>query len=144
MKSKALCAVVMMACGGALAGEPVSLKCPAGSEQKVVAGQDVHCVQDGRLVAGPVVMLYPSGKKMAEGQTVGAGHFRTGTWTLYDEQGVRTHIIQFDRGDFHGTWTELHPNGRAKTVIHYDRGAKVGAAETYDPTGKLVTAVSAK
>ncbi len=82
-------------------------------------------------------MLYPSGKKMAEGQ-VDARGFRTGTWTLFSEKGVKTHVIQFARGNFDGKWTELHPNGKPKKVDVYAKGLKVGETKQFDPTGKVI------
>jgi hypothetical protein len=124
----------------ALAADPVQISCPAGSIQQLVNQQDVACVnQDGSRAAGPVVMLYPSGQKMAEGQ-VDARGFRTGTWTLYSEAGMKTHVIQFSRGNFDGQRIEFHPNGQPKTVEQYQKGIRVGQPQQFDVAGNPVLA----
>src|SRR5262245_49616466 len=121
--SVALGAFVALGFGSAaLAADSVKISCPAGSVQQLVAQQDVACIKpDGTRAAGPVVMLYPSGKKMAQGQ-VDARGFRTGTWTTFNEAGVKTHTIQFARGNFDGKWVEFHPNGQPKKVETYAQG----------------------
>lgn len=122
----------------AMAGDAITLKCPADSVQALAAGQDLVCMKGGKRVSGPMVMLYPSGKKMAEGQIEGAGNFRTGTWVLYSEQGTKTHVISFEKGDFHGQWIEFHPNGQKRKVVTYERGAMVGQPAEFDLSGKPV------
>lgn len=127
----------------ALAADPVKLTCPAGSAQKLVAGENFLCTNGkGKIVAGPEVMLYPSGKKMAEGQ-VDANGSRTGTWTLFNESGVKTHSIDFANGDFHGKWTEFHSNGMTKKVVQYQAGAHVGQDKEFDLQGKEIGATTA-
>ena len=140
MKNLSIAAAVFgFAMGSAaLAADPIKLNCPAGSAQKLVAQQDLACLKaDGSRAAGPVVMLYPSGKKMAEGQ-VSEGGFRTGTWTLFDEKGVKTHVIEFNRGNFDGKWVEFYPTGVQKTVQQYKAGLRVGEPQQFDAAGKLV------
>lgn len=129
----------------ALAADPMKLSCPSGSLQKLVAGENLLCTNSsGKIVAGPEVMLYPNGQKMAEGQVDHKG-MRTGTWTLFDEKGVKTHTIDFANGDFNGKWVEYHPNGQMKKLVQYQAGAHVGVDQTFDLTGKqLSTETAAK
>lgn len=121
----------------AFAAEPVQISCPAESVQQLAMGQqDMMCMKDGKRVSGPMVMLYPSGKVMARGQTEGSGAMRAGKWTLFDETGAKTHVIDFKNGDFHGQWTAFHTNGQVKTLVSYDKGLKVGVAKEFDAQGK--------
>ncbi|MGQ0507408.1 MAG: toxin-antitoxin system YwqK family antitoxin [Myxococcaceae bacterium] len=141
MNTKLMCFTAVLTGTVAFAAEPITLKCPEGSAQKLAVGQDLACFKGDEVVPGPVVMLYKSGKKMADGQQDAKG--RTGMWTLYSETGVKTHTIEFSKGDFHGAWTELHSNGLPKTVIRYDRGMRVGEPAQFDTAGKPVV-VTAK
>lgn len=147
MNMKKLSLAVVTVCGigsAALAADAVQLSCPAGSRQQLLAQQDLTCVgADGKAAAGPMVMLYPSGKKMAEGQRTADG-FRVGTWTLFDENGVKTHVIRFNRGAFDGEWVEFHPTGQRKVVQQFQAGVRVGAIQEFDVTGKLVREVAAR
>lgn len=143
MKKMMMMGVAALGFATAAYAGPTQLNCPAGSAEKLIAGENLLCTgSDGKIVAGPEIMLYPNGKKMAEGQVDKDGS-RTGTWTLFNEQGVKTHTIQFQKGDFHGKWTEFFPNGMAKRVVSYNAGMKVSAQE-FDSTGKLVTTTAAK
>ncbi|MHB8874315.1 MAG: toxin-antitoxin system YwqK family antitoxin [Myxococcaceae bacterium] len=136
--------VVLGVSTAARAENPIQMQCPAGSVQKLVAGQDLHCVnKDGTRPLSPMVMLYPSGKKMAEGQ-VAAGGFRSGTWTLFDEKGVKTHTIEFKGGNFDGKWVEFYPNGVIKKTEQFKDGISLGVAQSFDLTGKPVPHVVAK
>src|SRR5688500_8780201 len=93
---------------GAFAAEAVKLTCPAGHTQKRATADQVACVSnaDASKANGPVVHLYPTGEKMAEGQVVNGE--RSGKWTLYNKAGVVTDVIHFQRGNFDGEKVSFH------------------------------------
>lgn len=122
----------------AFAADPIKLSCPAGSVQKMLVQQNLACEGgNGRVVAGPMVMVYPSGAKMAEG-SVDAKGSRTGAWTLFSEKGVKTHVIEFSNGNFDGKWVEFHATGQQKTVRLFKAGLNTGSVQEFDTQGKLV------
>ena len=130
--------VVIAAVPVAMAAEPIKLNCPAGTRQASRGSDIVGCEKtDGSKRAhGPTVYLYPNGTKQAEGSSEDG--FRSGFWTLYDEQGRKTGTITFKRGNFHGEVVELHANGQVKKVERYVEGLRNGTAQEFSAEGKLV------
>jgi hypothetical protein len=124
----------------ALAAEPIKLDCPAGAKQKakgdIVACMKADSVSKRLRPHGPTVYLYPSGAKQAEGMSEEG--FRTGLWTLYDEQGRKTGTAMFKGSNFHGEVVELYPNGKVRKVEHYAEGLRHGTAKEFSEDGKLV------
>jgi len=137
--TRVLGTVVVLAAPAVLAAD-VKLNCPAGTAQK--GGKEskfdfVACAKvEGGRTHGPMVLLYPSGAKQAEGQTENG--FRTGVWTFYDEAGNKTGNATFKGGNFHGDVVELHANGQVRKQEKYVDGLREGTAEEFSADGKLV------
>jgi hypothetical protein len=133
--------VIVTAAPAVFASSPIKLNCPAGTVQK--GGSDAHhdiaaCVKqgDGFKPHGPTVFFYASGAKQAEGQSENG--FRTGLWTLYDEQGKKTGSAMFKGGNFHGEVVELFPSGKVRKVEQWSEGLREGTAKEFSEDGKLV------
>lgn len=144
---------------GALALAPVALgapadvklDCPAGTVQKggkVSKNLGVYCIKQGASVAGqdvlhgPYVAFWGSGKRQAEGQYQDGA--RTGRWTFYDAQGVKTGETEFAKGRYHGARIDYHPNGQVQREQHWVDGKREGTETTYDAQGKKLTVTQLK
>jgi hypothetical protein len=112
------------------------LACPVGTRQ--VGGlksnlQLVACMKLGaegeRQFHGPMISLYPNGKVEAVGQ-VEEG-FRTGKWTFFDEQGVKTGEAEFLKGDFNGRRAFFNPDGSLKAEENWVKGLRQGPQKTF-------------
>jgi len=142
--SKMFAVAVVVVAPSAFAAEPVKLNCPTGTQQARSGGKQadiVACVKvegarKGFRPHGPTVYLYPNGTKQAEGSSEDG--FRTGLWTLYDEQGHKTGTAMFKRSNFHGEVVEFHANGKVRKVENYSQGLRHGTAKEFSEDGKLV------
>ncbi len=116
------------------------LNCPEGTVQAGGPSSGLEasfCAKKGTGVEhGPFVSLDKQGRVLAVGQFENG--FRTGTWVLYDANGVKTDEIQFQRGDFHGRKVAFHKNGRKALEENYVQGRKDGLVRKFDITGDIV------
>jgi hypothetical protein len=148
-----------VAVSGALALAPVALAaptevkldCPAGTVQKggkVTKNLGVYCVKPGAQVAGqdvlhgPYVAFWGTGKRQAEGQYRDGA--RTGRWTYWDANGVKTEEIEFANGRYHGARTDYHANGKVMREQHWVDGKREGTETTYDAQGQKLTVTQLK
>lgn len=143
MKNMIIAAVMF---SGALtfAADPV-LNCPQGSKQiggAKTALEAVVCVradkEGGRVFHGPYIAFWPNGKHQAEGQYENG--WRSGSFTFFDQAGVKTGTTEFKKGDYDGVRVEFHPNGMKKLEETYVAGVKQGASRQFDVTGKAIAA----
>jgi hypothetical protein len=118
------------------------LSCPSGTVQaggaKSQLEADACMARDGTF-HGPYVVYHANGVKQAEGQWEKG--FRTGTWTYFDKNGVKTGETQFHRDNYHGRRIELHPNGRVAVEESYVKGLREGQVRHFDTTGEVVRVV---
>ena len=131
----------------AMAADPV-LSCPQGSKQvggvksALEASVCVRFDQDGgRIFHGPYVAFWPNGTRQAEGQYENG--WRSGSFTFFDDKGVKTGTTEFKHGDYDGVRIEFHPNGAKMLEETYLAGHKQGAGQQFDLTGKPITAQTA-
>ncbi|NTX52444.1 toxin-antitoxin system YwqK family antitoxin [Myxococcus sp. CA039A] len=128
-------------------GREVRLECPVGTVQKgerVSKDMGVFCVKVGSTpqdVArhGPYVDFWANGKKQSEGQYKDG--FRSGHWTFYDANGVKTGETQFENNDYHGKRVEFHPNGAKKLEQSWVKGKREGVEATYTEDGQKASEV---
>jgi len=112
------------------------LACPAGTKQ--VGGlksnmQLFACMKLGaegmRVFHGPMISLYASGKVEAVGQAEDG--FRTGKWTFFNEQGVKTGETEFLKGDFNGRRAFFNADGSLKAEENWVKGMRQGPQTTF-------------
>jgi antitoxin component YwqK of YwqJK toxin-antitoxin module len=146
MKKMILAGVVLL--GTFAAAADPTLVCPAGSKQ--VGGaksalEAVVCVRSdkdgGRIFHGPYIAFWPNGQRQAEGQYENG--WRSGTFTFFDQAGVKTGITEFKHGEYDGMRVEFHANGMKKLEESYLNGVKQGESKLFDPLGKPVQAATA-
>ncbi|NTX01453.1 toxin-antitoxin system YwqK family antitoxin [Myxococcus sp. CA040A] len=125
-------------------GREVRLNCPAGTLQKgtrVSKDLGVFCVKssgdDKGSHHGPYVDFWANGQKQSEGQYKDG--FRTGHWTFYDTNGVKTGETQFVNNDYHGQRVQFHPNGAKKMEQTWVKGLREGVEATYTADGQKVS-----
>ena len=128
MKKMIVAAVGLL---GSIAGaaDPI-LSCPPGTQQ---AGgsksplEAVVCVRfdkdGGRIFHGPYVAFWPNGQRQAEGQYEDG--WRTGTFTFFDKDGVKTGVTTFKHGEYDGARVEFSPNGQPSLTERYVNGIKL-------------------
>ncbi|MFL5318880.1 MAG: toxin-antitoxin system YwqK family antitoxin [Myxococcaceae bacterium] len=131
----------------AFAADPIKLNCPAGTTQQMSPSKDgFGCVGKGAkhtaVTQGPVVFIHPNGVKALEGRQ--EGNFRVGTWTAYDENGVKTEVFEMKRSVRDGKATQFYPNGAVKKVEQYKDGQLVAVLQQFDANGQAVTTTAAK
>jgi hypothetical protein len=136
----------------ALAAEQeVKLDCPAGTVQKgraVTKNLGVYCIKPGVQVAGqdvlhgPYVAFWGTGKRQSEGQYKDGA--RTGRWTFWDANGVKTGETEFANGRYHGARIDFHANGQVKREQHWVDGKRQGTETTYDAQGQKLTVTTLK
>lgn len=124
-----------------------TLNCPAGTTQQMTRAKDAYgCFAPGAheqaVTQGPVVTLHPNGMKSAEGQQ--AGNFRVGTWTFFNEQGVKTHTAELARGQWNGTTTFFYSTGKVQKIEQYSDGKFVALLKEFDASGKVIATTAAK
>lgn len=137
-------ALAVAAAPAAFAGGTAQLNCPAGTVQKggkVQKSEAVYCSkakpQAGEpAIHGPYVDFHANGGKQSEGQYENG--FRTGLWTFWDANGVKTGETNFSAGDYHGTRIEYHANGNKKVEQQWTRGKKEGLSVSYAEDGQKV------
>ncbi|NOK19381.1 toxin-antitoxin system YwqK family antitoxin [Corallococcus carmarthensis] len=119
------------------------LSCPAGSVLKGKAGKDeaVYCVKANQKVGEPVIHgayvdYWSNGQKQSEGQFLNG--FRTGHWTFWDANGVKTGETDFAAGDYHGTRVQFFANGKPKMIEQYRKGFRNGTVQELSEDGKVV------
>ncbi len=128
-------------------GREVRLECPAGTVQKggrVSKDMGVFCVRVGSTpqkpaLHGPYMDFWASGQKQSEGQYKDG--FRSGRWTFYDANGVKTGETQFENNDYHGQRVEYFPNGAKKMEQTWVKGKREGVEATYTENGQKVSEV---
>lgn len=124
----------------------VQLSCPTGTKQ-VGGAKSVFeaslCMRIGRdgsrIFHGPYVAYWPTGQKQAEGQFEDG--FRSGKWTFFEENGVKSGETNFKRDDYDGVRVEFYPNGQKKLEETYAMGRRQGAQTMFDVAGKVVSTV---
>lgn len=121
-----------------------ALACPQGTRQ--VGGiksnlELVGCMRIGtegnRVFHGPMISLYKSGKVEAVGQAEEG--FRSGKWTFFNEQGLKTGETEFAKGDYHGRRVSFFPTGQLKTEEHWINGQRQGLQKSFDEAGTATT-----
>ncbi|MFY1824952.1 toxin-antitoxin system YwqK family antitoxin [Myxococcus fulvus] len=127
-------------------GREVHLNCPTGTVQRgtqVSKDLGVFCVKstgsEKGSPHGPYVDFWANGQKQAEGQYKDG--FRTGLWTFYDANGVKTGQTQFEANDYHGQRVQFHPNGAKKMEQTWVKGSREGVEATYTADGQKVSEV---
>lgn len=128
-------------------GREVRLECPSGTVQKggrVTKEIGVYCVKVGSTpqrpaLHGPYVDFWANGQKQSEGQYKDG--FRSGRWTYYDMNGVKTGETQFEQNDYHGARVEYHPNGAKKLEQTWVKGKREGVETSYSTEGQKVSEV---
>jgi antitoxin component YwqK of YwqJK toxin-antitoxin module len=130
-----------------LAADPV-LSCPVGTKQiggAKTALEAVVCVkadkEGGRIFHGPYIAFWPNGKIQAQGAYENG--WRSGTFTFFDQAGVKTGTTEFKHGDYDGVRVEFHPNGMKKLEEMYVAGNKQAPGKQFDVTGKPIAATGA-
>ncbi|NTX15521.1 hypothetical protein HUA76_32610 [Myxococcus sp. CA056] len=88
---------------------------------------------------GPYVDFWATGQKQSEGQYKDG--FRSGHWTFYDANGVKTGETQFENNDYHGRRVQFHPNGSKKMEQTWVKGKREGSEATYTEDGKKASEV---
>lgn len=125
--------------------QEVRLACPAGTVQKgrkVSKTDGAFCVKvasrmDGEAqLHGPYVDFHSNGQKQSEGQYSDGA--RSGLWTFWDANGVKTGQTQFTGGNYHGKRVEYFPNGKQRLVEEYANGKRNGLVQEFSEDGKLV------
>ncbi|MBZ4373515.1 toxin-antitoxin system YwqK family antitoxin [Corallococcus sp. AS-1-6] len=119
------------------------LSCPAGSLQKGKAGRDeaVYCAKMNQKAGEPVIHgayvdYWPNGQKQSEGQYLNG--FRTGHWTFWDANGVKTGETDFAAGDYHGTRVQFFANGKPKMIEQYRKGFRNGTVQELSEDGTVI------
>lgn len=130
-------------------GRQVHLECPSGTIQKggkVNKNMGVFCVKSGgsgdmdkASLHGPYVDFWANGQKQSEGQHKDG--FRTGRWTFYDANGVKTGETEFERNNYHGQRVEYFPSGSKKVEQTWVKGKREGVEVAYSEDGKTVSQV---
>ncbi|MDC0709016.1 hypothetical protein POL68_11135 [Stigmatella sp. ncwal1] len=133
--------LAVAAAPAAFAGDTVQLNCPTGTVRKELKRESVYCAKVRADASeprnhGPYVDLYPSGRKMAEGQYQDG--FRSGHWTFWDANGAKAGETDFSRGNYHGTRTEFHANGNKKIEQQWNHGKREGLSVAYSEDGQKV------
>lgn len=133
--------------GDTSVGRQVRLDCPAGTVQrggKVNKDMGVFCVKSGSsanmdkaTLHGPYVDFWANGQKQSEGQHKDG--MRTGRWTFYDANGVKTGETEFERNDYHGQRVEFYPNGAKKLEQTWVKGKREGVEAFYAEDGRKVS-----
>ncbi|WP_158617644.1 toxin-antitoxin system YwqK family antitoxin [Corallococcus sp. CA049B] len=121
----------------------VQLSCPAGTVQKgkTTKSESIYCVKTTSTVIkpvlqGPYVDFWPNGQKQSEGQYLEG--FRSGHWTYWDANGVKTGETDFAAGDYHGTRVQFFANGKPKMIEQYQKGIRNGTVQELSEDGKVV------
>jgi len=127
-----------------MSGE-VKLSCPTGTKQfggrATMTDRGVFCVKNvtdkGTPIAhGPYVSYHQNGQKKAVGQHVDGA--RSGLWTFFDENGVKTEEIDFSGGNYHGKRVQYFPTGKPRKVEQYVNGRRNGLFQEFSDDGKVV------
>ncbi|RKI70050.1 hypothetical protein D7X55_10460 [Corallococcus sp. AB049A] len=133
----------MLAVSSTSLAADAQLSCPAGSVQKGKLGKDeaVYCVKvnqkgNERVLHGPYADFWPNGQKQSDGQYLNG--FRSGHWTFWDANGVKTGETDFAEGDYHGTRVQYFANGKPKMVEQYQKGIRNGTVQELSEDGKVV------
>jgi antitoxin component YwqK of YwqJK toxin-antitoxin module len=133
--------------GDTAVGRQVHLDCPAGTVQKggkVNKDLGVFCVKAAGAnssqkssLHGPYVDFWANGQKQSEGQYKDG--LRTGRWTFWDANGVKTGETEFLNNDYHGQRVEFHPNGAKKLEQTWVNGKREGVEAFYAEDGRKVS-----
>jgi len=107
---------------------PVTLACPAGSQQAGGPGSAFEaslCLRTSpRVFHGPYVAFWPNGVRQSEGQYQDG--FRSGRWVFYDDAGVKTGETTFKQGSYDGPRLEYFSNGAVRVEEHWVMGKRQG------------------
>lgn len=140
MKKIAIVAVVMVS--GLAFAEDLKLNCPAGTRQAGGPNTPLEatlCMKSGtdgsRIFHGPFVAQWTNGQKQAVGQYEEG--WRSGHWTFYDANGVKTGDTDFIHGDFHGKRIQYWANGKVMMEEQYDHGRQL-SVKTFDQNGVAI------
>ncbi|MFP2901565.1 toxin-antitoxin system YwqK family antitoxin [Corallococcus sp. 4LFB] len=121
----------------------VQLSCPAGTVQKgkTTKNESVYCVKTASTdikpkLHGPYVDFWPNGQKQSEGLYLNG--FRSGHWTYWDANGVKTGETEFVAGDYHGERVQYFANGKPKMIEQYRNGIRNGTVQEMSEDGKVV------
>ncbi|MBN9686694.1 MULTISPECIES: toxin-antitoxin system YwqK family antitoxin [unclassified Corallococcus] len=121
----------------------VKLSCPAGTVERTRSSPNgaAYCVKTNQKVREPVlhgayVDYWANGQKQSEGQYQDG--FRTGRWTFWDANGVKTGETEFVAGDYHGTRVQYFANGKPKMIEEYRKGLRSGSVQELNENGQLV------
>ncbi|WP_375757955.1 toxin-antitoxin system YwqK family antitoxin [Corallococcus exercitus] len=121
----------------------VRLSCPEGTVQKgkTTQNESVYCIKPNskpgeQVIHGPYVDFWANGQKQAEGQYLNG--FRSGRWTFWDANGVKTGETEFVAGDYHGTRVQYFANGKPKMIEQYRKGFRNGTVQELSEDGKVI------
>lgn len=132
--------------GITISGGTVRLDCPAGTVQnttKISKDSDAFCKKTSKQAKGeptrhgPSVSFWANGQKQAAGQNQDG--FKTGKWTFWDENGVKTGETEFVRGNYHGTRVQFFANGNKQSEQQWMGGKREGLSVEYSQDGQKVS-----
>lgn len=133
--------------GGTSSTQEVKLTCPTGAVQKSRSGS-TFCVKAAGSskgepqLHGPYVDFHSTGQKQSEGQYHDGA--RSGRWTFWDVNGVKSGETNFSGGDYHGERTQYFANGKPRMIEQYTKGRRDGLVQEYSEDGKLIRQVQYK
>jgi antitoxin component YwqK of YwqJK toxin-antitoxin module len=133
---------IAFGCGGqgpdaALGGaEPVKPQVNCGPEGRARAsedGLDQWCEAEGGAMSGPMIRLYPNGKRAM------LGRYDNGQaddeWMWWHENGQQAQTGKYSKGKKTGSWTWWHPNGKRSEAGDYLANRKAGQWTTWYESG---------
>lgn len=125
-------------------GQKIQLTCPAGTVQRgerIDKNMGVFCAKVGEqgskgrpTLHGPYVDFWSNGQKQSEGQYQEGS--RTGHWTFWDANGVKTGETTFTAGNYHGARVEFYSNGNKKLEQRWVNGKRDGVVVSYAQDGQ--------
>jgi hypothetical protein len=140
MKTQLLIGLLALGAVPAFANDVLS--CPTGTRQVGGAKSFMEATgcQGPEGFNGPYITYWQNGSKSSVGQ-YDRGN-RTGKWTYFDQQGIKTGETEFKGGDYHGTRVEFWANGQKKLVETYVMGSREGTQLTFDAAGRQLSATT--